>query len=70
MVAAGTGITPMLQVMRDLLKTAGDDTKISMLFANQTEEDILLWKELDAEQAKYPDQVKVRRYFKMIVVCL
>lgn len=42
MIAGGTGITPMLQVIWDILKNPADPTKIWLLFANQTEEDILL----------------------------
>ena len=48
MVAGGTGITPMLQVIRQILKDPKDKTEIWLLFANQTEEDILLRKELEA----------------------
>lgn len=41
MMAGGTGITPMLQVMAAILKDPSDPTQISLLYANQTEEDIL-----------------------------
>ena len=51
MIAGGTGITPMLQVIKDVLKNPNDKTHISLLFANQTEEDILLREELE-EMAK------------------
>lgn len=53
MLAGGTGITPMLQVIRAVLKNPGDKTQMSLIFANQTESDILLRKELD-ECAKDP----------------
>eukprot|EP00730_Choanoeca_flexa_P012578 TRINITY_DN4412_c0_g1_i1.p1 TRINITY_DN4412_c0_g1~~TRINITY_DN4412_c0_g1_i1.p1 ORF type:complete len:325 (+),score=73.59 TRINITY_DN4412_c0_g1_i1:34-1008(+) len=53
MMAGGTGITPCLQLIRDILKHASDNTKVSLIFANKTEEDILLRKELD-EAAKDP----------------
>ena len=45
-IAGGTGITPMLQLIRDILKHPDDKTKISLLFANQSEDDILLRDEL------------------------
>ena len=47
MIAGGTGITPMLQIIRDILKNPGDKTKLWLIFANQTESDILLRKELE-----------------------
>jgi len=48
MLAGGTGLTPMLQIVREIASHPRDTTQISFLFANQTEEDILLKHELDA----------------------
>ena len=48
MVAGGTGITPMLQVIRAVLKDPKDRTEMWLMFGNQTEEDILLRQELEA----------------------
>jgi len=48
MIAGGTGITPMLQIINAVLKNPEDKTELYLLFANQTEEDILLRKELEA----------------------
>ncbi|XP_060831722.1 NADH-cytochrome b5 reductase 3 isoform X2 [Bombus pascuorum] len=47
MLAGGTGITPMLQLIRAIIKDSTDETQVSLLFANQTEKDILLRDELD-----------------------
>jgi len=47
MIAGGTGITPMLQIMRQVAKQKNDKTKISLIYANVTESDILLKSELD-----------------------
>jgi cytochrome-b5 reductase len=48
MIAGGTGITPMLQVIRAVLKEPVDhQPELWLLFANQTEQDILLRTELD-----------------------
>ena len=47
MIAGGTGITPMLQIIRASLKNPQDRTKLSLIYANVNEEDILLKKELD-----------------------
>lgn len=41
MIAGGTGITPMLQIINAILREASG-VEISLLFANQAEEDILL----------------------------
>ena len=46
-IAGGSGITPCLQIIREIIKRDGDASKISLLFANQTEADILLRDELD-----------------------
>ncbi|PWI69175.1 hypothetical protein PCL_01560 [Purpureocillium lilacinum] len=49
MIAGGTGITPMLQIMNAVARGrfSGDVTEIDLIFANVTTEDILLKKELD-----------------------
>ena len=47
MVCGGTGLAPMLQVIRSVLSDQNDTTKITMIFANRTEEDILCREELD-----------------------
>mmetsp|Transcript_24382 Transcript_24382/g.73162 ORF Transcript_24382/g.73162 Transcript_24382/m.73162 type:complete len:305 (-) Transcript_24382:51-965(-) len=59
MMAGGTGITPMYQVACAALKDAGDTTTFSLIFANQTEADILLKAELDALAAKHPKRFSV-----------
>lgn len=56
MIAGGTGITPMLQIIKAILKDNDDDTKMSLLFANQTEDDILLREELEKVEKENPDQ--------------
>jgi len=55
----GTGITPMLQVITAVLSNPADTTKMSLLYANQTEDDILVRDELDALAAKHPNNLKV-----------
>ena len=56
MIAGGTGITPMLQLVRAVFRDPEDKTNLNLLFANQTEEDILLRNELEEVQKKYPDR--------------
>lgn len=53
MIAGGSGITPMYQIIKAILKNPDDKTEVFLVFANQTEEDILLRKELE-ECAKDP----------------
>ena len=59
MIAGGTGITPMLQIIRAALKDPQDPTRLSLIYANVNYEDILLKKELDDLANKYPSRFKV-----------
>uniref|UniRef100_A0A8D0B9A6 NADH-cytochrome b5 reductase n=1 Tax=Salvator merianae TaxID=96440 RepID=A0A8D0B9A6_SALMN len=59
MIAGGTGITPMLQLIRHITKDPKDNTKCYLLFANQTEQDILLRAELEDIAANFPEQFKL-----------
>ena len=59
MMAGGTGITPMLQVMEAMLRDPADETKIKLLYANQTEEDILVRDMLEDLQAKHKDRLSI-----------
>ncbi|KAJ3090095.1 NADH-cytochrome b5 reductase [Quaeritorhiza haematococci] len=58
MIAGGTGITPMMQIIKAVLSNPADKTEISLLFANVEEIDILLKDELDDLASKHP-QFKV-----------
>jgi len=53
MIAGGTGITPMLQVIKEILKHSDDTTKVTLLFGNITEDDIILRQDIDALAEKY-----------------
>nr|CAD7425580.1 unnamed protein product [Timema monikensis] len=59
MIAGGTGITPMLQLIRYITKEEDDHTEMSLLFANQSEDDILLKQELEDVAESFPDQFKL-----------
>uniref|UniRef100_A0ACB8FQP6 NADH-cytochrome b5 reductase 3 n=1 Tax=Sphaerodactylus townsendi TaxID=933632 RepID=A0ACB8FQP6_9SAUR len=59
MIAGGTGITPMLQLIRAVVKDKDDPTVCHLLFANQTEQDILLRAELEEIQAQYSSRFKL-----------
>jgi len=58
MVAGGTGITPMYQVIKEVLQNPSDKTRLRLIYANVSEHDILLRKELDDLAAKH-DNFKV-----------
>ena len=58
-VAGGSGITPCMQVIREMLKNPRDHSDISLLYANQTENDILLRKELEQMVREHKDRFRV-----------
>jgi len=59
MIAGGTGITPMLQLIRAVFRDPDDTTCLSLLFANQTEDDILLRTELEEVAEQHPDRFQL-----------
>ncbi|KAJ3093270.1 NADH-cytochrome b5 reductase [Physocladia obscura] len=59
MIAGGTGITPMLQIIKASLKDDSDRTKLNLIFANVTETDILLKDELDILAVQNPERFSV-----------
>lgn len=58
MIAGGTGITPMYQILRSASNDPKDKTEFYLLSANQTPDDILLYNELQA-LAKQNDNIKL-----------
>nr|VWO94442.1 NADH-cytochrome b5 reductase (EC [Ganoderma boninense] len=59
MIAGGSGIAPMYQVLDFALKDPSNKTRFTLLFANVSEKDILLKEEFDALQKKYPKTFNV-----------
>ncbi|CAK96725.1 uncharacterized protein An08g09460 [Aspergillus niger] len=59
MIAGGTGITPMFQLIRAICEDDKDTTEISLVYANRTEDDILLRTELEAFASAYPKSLKI-----------
>ncbi|CAM6092304.1 unnamed protein product [Calypogeia fissa] len=55
MVAGGTGITPMFQVIQEILANPADDTQVTLIYANSTPDDILLKSELDEFAQLHPN---------------
>lgn len=62
MIAGGTGITPMLQIIKAISRgrASGDNTEVDLIFANVNPEDILLKEDLDGLVANDP---KIRVYY-------
>lgn len=54
-VAGGSGITPILQVITEVITSPEDHTKVSLIYANELLNDILLKSEIDEIAKKYPD---------------
>lgn len=55
MIAGGTGITPMLQVIESILRNSDDNTQVSLIYANVSPDDILLKEKLDILSARHPN---------------
>jgi cytochrome-b5 reductase len=54
MIAGGSGITPMLQMINHVLNDPKDTSQLSLIYANKTEDDILLKDMLDDLAVRYP----------------
>ena len=59
MIAGGTGFTPMLEIIEAILADDSDQTMISLIFANQTEKDILLRERLAELEQENKGRFKV-----------
>lgn len=59
MIAGGTGITPMYQLMQAILADPQDDTEMWLVYANKTEDDVLLMEELDQWARENEHRLKV-----------
>lgn len=55
MVAGGTGITPMYQIITEIARNPDDHTKVTLIYGNVTENDILLRPELDLIAKENPN---------------
>lgn len=59
MLAGGTGITPMLQIIRAIMKNPEDKTKVTLVYANIATTDILLREDLEKLAAMYPEKFRL-----------
>lgn len=58
LIAGGTGITPMYQLLRAIFSNPDDKTKVTLVFGNVTEGDILLKKQLAELENTYPQRFR------------
>jgi len=59
MLAGGTGITPMFQIMKAIMEDENDETNIYMIDANNSEKDIILYNELQQLSEQNPRQCRI-----------
>lgn len=58
LIAGGTGITPMYQLIRQIFKNPDDKTKVTLVYGNVTQDDILLKREFQDLENTYPQRFK------------
>ena len=58
MIAGGSGITPMIPIIRTVLGGESDTTQLNLLFANKKEDDIILRDKLENRQEEFSHQYK------------
>lgn len=70
MVAGGTGITPIFQLLQHLMGIPDGATKITLIYANETFEDILLKDQLESWAKQYPERFELVYLIRKVVVVL
>lgn len=68
MIAGGSGITPMYQIIHSIINDEKDTTRVSVLLANKTESDILCYEELKV----YAKLNKLNLFLTLdsVIICL
>ncbi|XP_040278160.1 NADH-cytochrome b5 reductase 1 [Bufo bufo] len=59
MIAGGTGLTPIIQLIHAILSDPEDETKCFLLFANKSEDDVLLRNDLEKLKDEYSERFKL-----------
>ena len=58
MIAGGSGITPMIPIIRTVLSNESDSTQLDLLFANKKEKDIILRDKLENRKDEFSHQYR------------
>ncbi|KAL8863736.1 MAG: hypothetical protein Q9174_007554 [Haloplaca sp. 1 TL-2023] len=58
LISGGTGITPMYQLARAIFSNPNDKTKVTLVFGNISEDDILLKSEFEELENTFPQRFK------------
>ncbi|KAJ5907828.1 Riboflavin synthase-like beta-barrel [Penicillium taxi] len=56
LIAGGTGITPIYQLIQGILNNPNDKTKVNLVFGVNSEQDLLLRDELELYKKRFPDR--------------
>lgn len=59
LIAGGSGITPIYQLIQQILGDSNEKTKMRLIFAANSDADLVLKAELDAFKKKFPDRLSV-----------
>ncbi|KAI8322744.1 putative NADH-cytochrome b5 reductase [Martensiomyces pterosporus] len=59
LIAGGTGLTPVYQLISRIVGDPEDRTRVTLLFANKTKDDIFMSEELDKLADEHPDRFTV-----------
>lgn len=59
LLAGGSGITPMWQLINTIASDKSDKTKVTLVYSNKTEQDILLRERFDALAKSNPEQFNI-----------
>ncbi|KAI8909932.1 hypothetical protein DFJ77DRAFT_502793 [Powellomyces hirtus] len=59
MIAGGTGITPLYQLIKRILRDPEDKTRVSLIFGTRSPADVLLFNELQIMASAKPDRLRV-----------
>ncbi|RKP05639.1 hypothetical protein THASP1DRAFT_19553 [Thamnocephalis sphaerospora] len=60
LLAGGTGVTPMLQLLHYALRDPSDSTRFTLVYAARSDQDHMLSADLDRLQQQHPERLRLR----------